>query len=93
MRRTIRRLPKEEIAERGDQIYDGKVAPGLTPEAHGKFVAIDVESGEFEIDPDEQAACARLRERLPDSQTWLRRVGYRYVRRLWAIRELFYGFM
>lgn len=87
MRRTIRRTPKEEIARRGDEIYARKVAPLLTKRDRGKFVAIDTQSEEFEIDSDEQAACARLRERMPDSQTWLKRVGYRYVRRFGG-REL-----
>jgi hypothetical protein len=76
-----RRLPKEDIARRGDEIFAEIIQPRLTPTDHGKFVAIDVESGEFEIDRDEIAASDRLRSRRPDAQTWLMRVGYRSVRR------------
>jgi hypothetical protein len=47
----------------------------------GKFVAIDIETGVYEIDGDELVASDRLLARLPDAQIWLRQVGSRYVRR------------
>jgi hypothetical protein len=76
-----RRLAKDEFAQRGDEIYDQHVRPRLAPGDDGKFVAIDIESGQYELDEDELAACDRLRERLPDAQIWLVRVGSRYVHR------------
>ena len=44
-----------------------------------KFVVIDVETEDFEIDGDARAAFDRLLERKPDARgrTWLRRVGSR----------------
>ena len=48
-----RRYPKEEFARRGDAIYERVVAPRLSGRDKGKFVAIDIESGEYEIDKDE----------------------------------------
>jgi hypothetical protein len=75
------RYSMEEFRRRGDEIYERDIAPRLTPEDHGKFVAIDIESGEYEVDADELAACRRLDARIPDAQTWLKRVGYRSVRR------------
>jgi hypothetical protein len=44
-------------------------------------VAIDLETGDFEIDVCEIAACDRLEVRHPDAQIWIVRVGYRHVRR------------
>lgn len=79
-----RRLPKEEIARRGDEIFARSIQPALKAEDHGKYVAVDVESGDYEIDVDEMAATDRLRARRPDAQSWLLRVGYRYVRRYGA---------
>jgi hypothetical protein len=76
-----RRYPKEEFARRGDEIYERVVKPHLKPGDKDKFVAIDIESEGFEMDEDELAACDRLRERLPDAQTWMVRVGSRYVHR------------
>ena len=76
-----RRYPKEEFAKRGTAIYDRDIQPLLKPRDKGKFVAIDIESGSYEIDEVEMTACRQLRSRIPDSQTWLVRVGFRYTRR------------
>jgi hypothetical protein len=53
----------------------------LKPEDKGRFVALDIDTSDFEIDDDELAACDRLRARLPAAQIWLVRVGSRYVHR------------
>ena len=76
-----RRYRKEEFAHRGDAIYESAVHPHLKPEDKGRFVALDIDTSEFEIDDDELAACDRLRARLPDAQIWMVRVGSRYVHR------------
>jgi len=76
-----RRFAKDEFAQRGDAIYDCEIRPRLAPGDDGKFVALDIESGQYELDDDELAACDRLRSRLPDAQIWLVRVGSRYVHR------------
>jgi hypothetical protein len=77
-----RRYPKEEFARRGDATYQSAVRPHLTERDRGKFVAIDIDTGEFELDRDELEACHRLRARLPEAQIWMVRAGYRYVHRL-----------
>jgi hypothetical protein len=48
---------------------------------HGNIVAIDLETGDFEVNASEIAACDRLEARHPDAQIWIVRVGSRYVRR------------
>lgn len=37
---------KEEFARRGDAIYEKKIRPHLKPGDKGKYVAIDIETGE-----------------------------------------------
>jgi hypothetical protein len=81
MATTKRRYSKEEFARRGDAIYESAVRPNLSPDDAGKFVAVDIETGEFDIDADELTAGDRLRARLPDAQIWVVRVGSRYVHR------------
>ncbi|MDE2822501.1 MAG: hypothetical protein OXK79_03240 [Chloroflexota bacterium] len=76
------RYGKEEFARRGDAIHDRDVGPLVRPEDDGKFVVIDIETGAYEIDRDELAASDRLLARRFDAQTWTRRVGSRYARRL-----------
>ena len=65
----------EEFSRRAKQIYDRVVAPILRPEDDNKFVAIDIQSGEYEIAGDDFIATERLLTRHSDAQIWLARVG------------------
>jgi hypothetical protein len=78
---TKRRYSKEEFARRGDAIYEADVLPRLAAADEGKFVAIDIETGNFELDINELAACDKLSARIPDAQIWLVKVGSRYLHR------------
>jgi hypothetical protein len=78
------RYSREEFARRGDAIYDRDIAPRMKPDDRGKLVAIDIETGDFEVDTDELTASDRLFDRHPEAQVWLRRVGSRYVDRIGA---------
>ena len=64
------------IDRRGDQ---GTVRPHLKPEDKGKFAAIDIETGEYEIDADDLEAMERLGKRVLSAQIWLVRIGSRCV--------------
>jgi hypothetical protein len=76
-----RRYPKEDFVRRGAAIFEERVEPVLTLADEGKYVAIDIESGEWEMDADEMAAGDRLLARLPSAQMWIERVGYGFVHR------------
>jgi hypothetical protein len=65
----------EELARLGAEILDRDVRPSLRPEDDGKFVAIDVATGDHEIDEDDYAAVMRLRARRPSADVWLACVG------------------
>lgn len=75
------RYSREESARRGDAIYDRDIHPRLGADDLGKFVLIDIETGDFEIDADELAASDRLLARNPDAQVWFTRAGSRYAYR------------
>lgn len=77
----VPRYSREEVAQRGDELYERLVLPRLGPEDEGKFALIDVETGDFELDRDEIAASDRLLARHPDAQVWTRQAGSRYARR------------
>ena len=77
-----RRYSKAEFAKRGDTIYEKEIRPELTAEDEGKFAAIDIESGSYEIDADELKAGNKLLARIPEAQIWMVRVGYRSVHRI-----------
>ena len=75
------RYSKEEFAQLGDLLYQTQIRPQIEAGNQGKVVAIDLETGDFEVDAREIAACNRLEERHPDAQIWIVRVGSRHVRR------------
>jgi hypothetical protein len=81
------RYSKDEFARRGDAIYERDIRPHVTAEDTGKFVAIDLNTGAYEIDADELVASDRLCARHPDAQVWLTRVGSRYARRFGAYAQ------
>ena len=78
---------REQLADdarRGEDAFDRFVKPNLRPEDDGKFVAVDIQSGSYEIDADDYQATGRLMARLPGARIWLLRAGhpttYRIVR-------------
>jgi IS30 family transposase len=76
------RYSKEEFARRGDEIYESQVRQQIDEISdRGKIVAIDIETGHFEVDANEIAACERLEVRHPEAQIWMVRIGSRHVRR------------
>ena len=81
------RWSKEEFAKRGDAIFEKDIRPRLKNEGDDDFVAIDIETGAYEIDANEMAACDRLRARVPDGQVWLRRVGSRFAHHFGGYRR------
>lgn len=83
---TEPRLSRDELARRGNDAFARRVRPALRPEDEGKFVAIDVESGSYEVDEDDHAAVTRLHRRVPGAQVWLVRAGYPAAHRLLGAR-------
>jgi hypothetical protein len=81
------RYSKEEFARKGDLIYDRDVLPSVGAGHEGEFAAIDIETGEYEVDVDEREASGRLRARHPNAQIWLRRIGRRYTRKFGSQRQ------
>jgi hypothetical protein len=75
------RYSREEFARRGDEIYEHLDRSALEGKNEGKFVAIDIETGAYEVGADELAASDRLLARVPNAQIWLRRIGYRFAHR------------
>ena len=75
------RYSREEFARRGDEIYERLLLSTLQGENEAKFVAIDIETGAYEVGADELAVSDRLLARVPNAQIWLRRIGARVAHR------------
>lgn len=82
---TTNRTP-DELARLGRDIFDRQVRPTLRAEDDGKFVAIDVDSGDHEVDADDYAAVMRLRSRRPAADVWLLRAGSPTTCRIGAVQ-------
>lgn len=81
---TVQLTPRytaAEFQERGEVLHK-KILPTLKSEDMGKFLAIDIDSGEFEVGDDDYGVIDRLLQRKPHAQSWLCRVGYTAVYRL-----------
>ena len=76
MSTTIAPRTLDELALLGGKVFDGKVRPTLRPEDDGKFVAIDVDSGDYELNEDDYSAVMNLKSRKPEADIWLMCAGY-----------------
>ena len=76
----------EEIGRRGEEVYERSVRAKVEGEAgelnEGRFVVLDVETGDYELADEAVVATARLRERRPDAVFYLKRVGRRAAFRM-----------
>jgi len=77
-----RRYPKEEIVQRGDQLFESSIRKQVEGLPANFFVAIDIESGDFETGSDSLEVTHRLLARHPEAQIFMRRVGFRWTIRL-----------
>jgi hypothetical protein len=75
------RYSREEFARRGNELYERQVRPQVEDGNEGKVVAIDIETGMFEVAEDTLTASDRLLARCPDTQTWFVRIGHRALHR------------
>ena len=66
----------EEMAERGRKLYEERIKASVDPIHYGKFVVIDLDTGDYEIDKRHISAIKKLRERRPGALTYGIRVGF-----------------
>ena len=80
---TVRqpRYSKEEFARRGHEIYESRVRSQVEAGNYGKIVAIDIETGAFEVADRSLTAARQLLKRYPDAQIFGIRIGHRAVHR------------
>ncbi len=76
------RYSKEEFARRGHEIYESQVRSQVEEGNYGKIVAIDIETGAFELAKDSLTASDQLLAQYPDAQIWFVRIGHRAVHRV-----------
>lgn len=73
---------REEVAERGEEIYAREIKERVEPDENGKFVVIDIETGEYEIDKSDLAATKRALAKRPEAVLYRIRIGHRAAYKL-----------
>lgn len=77
-------MSPEELARRGQAYYDQHLRAELEPEHNGEFLALEVESGDYELGQSQIAALDRAEASHPDSVFYILRVGHRTAARIGA---------
>ena len=75
-----------EVTDLAREIYREKIKPLVEPQESGKFIVIDVTSGDYEIDEQIVDAFDRLKARRPESIAGGLRIGHRATFKMPGIR-------
>jgi hypothetical protein len=76
------RYSREEFARRGQEIYARDIQPKVEAGNKGRVVAIDIETGAYELGDDVISTSDRLLARHPNAQIWFIRIGYPALHRI-----------
>jgi hypothetical protein len=86
-----RDVPKEEVVSLGKRIYNERLRAEVERDHLGKFIVVDVFSGDFEIGSDDLDASLRMLDRRPDALLYGVRIGdevaYRFGSRKIATQQ------
>lgn len=73
-----------EIVEKGRAIYESRIRRLVEKEHFGKFLVLDILSGDYEIDADHLTASNRAAGKHPEGLLYATRIGYGAVGRIGA---------
>ena len=90
------RYPQQEVAQRGHQLYSSQIrdccrrrqAVRVEAENYGKIVAINLETGDFELADDSLTAAKKLLVCHPNAQIFCIRIGHVAVHRIGLYRPM-----
>ena len=72
----------EVVASRGQAIYEQQIRDQVEARNQGKFLVVDIETGDYEIDDDDLKATKRVMAKRPDAVLYGLRIGYPTAYRL-----------
>lgn len=64
----------EEFSRKAEEIYN-RALPDIVGENDGKYIAIEIKSGDFFIGETKEAAIEVAKKKYPDSIVFVRRIG------------------
>ncbi len=67
---------RKSIAPEAQAIYDAELRHKVEPQENGKYLSLDVDSGDYEVDESYITTSNRLRARRPEARMFTFRIGY-----------------
>lgn len=67
---------REEIGRLGEEIYHREIRSKVMPQEKGRFLLLDIETGDYRVDEEDLLAEKRLCSRRPEGTFYGFRVGY-----------------
>lgn len=67
---------RKEVAERGEDIYNREIRAKVESECNGKYLVLDIDSGEYEIDQHDLTATKRMMAKRPNAVLYGLRIRY-----------------
>ena len=64
------------IASRGEELYQQNIRANVEAEHKGKFLAVDIETGDYAIADEDLDATDRLLSKRPDALVYGLRIGF-----------------
>ena len=65
-----------EVASRGEAIYRREIRDKVEPKHKGKFLVIDIETSEYEMNADDLVATKRLLAKHPNAVVYGLQIGF-----------------
>lgn len=76
------RYTSDEVVQRGRELYEQGIRSKVEAAHKGKYLVIDVDTGDYEIGDDYMALTDRLQTRHPEAALCTLRIGYPAVGRI-----------
>jgi hypothetical protein len=70
------RYTRDEIAARGKAIYDRQIRAIVEPQHAGEYLVINVETGDYELDANDEAVSRRAYQKYLGAALYGMRIGY-----------------
>ncbi len=78
------RFSNEEITSRGQTLYDEQIRASVEPQHDGRFLVLDIDTGEYEIADAAVDAIRRMKARYTNPALYILRIGRSTAYRLGA---------
>lgn len=72
----------EDVVARGKEIYQQQIQGKVEPEHSGKFLSLDIETGDYEIGVDDLTPTMRLLAKRPNAPIYSLRIGFLAAHRI-----------